>query len=1015
MFCNTLSALAYHIIGHNKMGVMEEMERAFESVIDSKFAQIEKRIIQMEETNDKIYSVVVNQDYSAKGSKESSHRALIDVLEHNTEDSKQSAKTLEAINIKQNHLIKNTEDLITKTSKVQRAVKDLQKQSSTRKTEGSVHSAETSSTSFRDENTEHNSELIIVRRIKKINKNVQKQMKSWVKYSNENTSRMIGKLISMAKAVEATTVQGKVLHDGMLQKMDTIWNKVEENLSPLKSHANSLHKEITLGGKETKKILKQIHTDILQSKANEQLVHSNDQNLENVVNIMGSLATSKQECACLKLGLHQILDDKLSDEFLRRMSAMTDDQKSIMQNIVDKKALSGINNVLNDIKLGDVKMNMQIKEIKNMCSRLCEEEGKELYQELKGIQTKHEDGVANIKYFATERFKEVKSILQKISKVQTKQSYKKEASPKKKTGVNFDDGPIHSTILQIQIRKASAEQIKVLNMVSSKVQEISKNQINHHQRMANFRSSFDRDMGTILNKFPPENEYKDKWKKLQENMHSVSLQQSNNTLEDFNKHSNVSCEILNSVEDLKILTSSMPNTVNDLVPLIEKVGADISTFPDDINGCFAALEENLCANLEGRVKLINEKSCQEICNRFDNLEQRLLDIRNYVKYRGSTQGGGSTSDNNVVSDHQSTSSSNILVSKILEGLGSVGNVVDKTLASSEIIQKVLGRIEKQIPSICGITKHVSKKRLSMLDIISRQVSNNCKDILDPPLNEICDLPRQILDQQAIADVDEEQFLVLADEMMICIIGHRAIEENLVSFCEKHIELINHHVNARSNEHNEVADIIPEITQMEEKILANQKKCLRLLQGFKSFPGKCQEINNEQPLTSEGKRLLPYDINERCKSLNENDTKIVGIHDKQRKNKKKSMSLLEYMEIRPVLSLKRNVGDVKPKGDFAAPLTSDVEKLPQAEPKIIEENLSSKTSSHKLPNSPLRTMAASPSGTKKRTASSPTEDSNIGTNAEVQDHGHFSGHSTSINPQLAKKTRLDRRVKLWGPK
>ncbi len=48
--------------------------------------------------------------------------------------------------------------------------------------------------------------------------------------------------------------------------------------------------------------------------------------------------------------------------------------------------------------------------------------------------------------------------------------------------------------------------------------------------------------------------------------------------------------------------SSVPNTVHDLVPKIEKLSADVTELPNDVGAITAALEENLGKNVESFIK-----------------------------------------------------------------------------------------------------------------------------------------------------------------------------------------------------------------------------------------------------------------------------------------------------------------------------------------------------------------------------------------------------------------------------
>merc|ERR1712110_1101172 len=111
--------------------------------------------------------------------------------------------------------------------------------------------------------------------------------------------------------------------------------------------------------------------------------------------------------------------------------------------------------------------------------------------------------------------------------------------------------------------------------------------------------------------------------------------------------------------------------------------ADIETFPDNINGCFAGLEENLCANLEGRVQEIANGNLKEVCNRFDTIEQRLLIIRKYVKHGpGSTKDTHSDHGCDVAKDDNKEHSfhqNNAKFDALLDKIDSVYNAVERCL------------------------------------------------------------------------------------------------------------------------------------------------------------------------------------------------------------------------------------------------------------------------------------------------------------------------------------------------
>ena len=86
-------------------------------------------------------------------------------------------------------------------------------------------------------------------------------------------------------------------------------------------------------------------------------------------------------------------------------------------------------------------------------------------------------------------------------------------------------------------------------------------------------------------------------------------------------------EVLNSIEDIKLMCSSMPNTLCDILPQIATMGENIIKLPDEIHNFIAALEENLCANLESGVR----DSHNNICAQLVDIFKRMKKIRKYLK------------------------------------------------------------------------------------------------------------------------------------------------------------------------------------------------------------------------------------------------------------------------------------------------------------------------------------------------------------------------------------------------
>ena len=96
-----------------------------------------------------------------------------------------------------------------------------------------------------------------------------------------------------------------------------------------------------------------------------------------------------------------------------------------------------------------------------------------------------------------------------------------------------------------------------------------------------------------------------------------------NNLDLIEKNFNLSSEILNSIEDMKQVTSSIPNNYNDLIPNVEKV----------VSKCASEFMEQL-NDMKSESKGILEESQNHNSNvmkRFDIIEHRFAVIRKYVK------------------------------------------------------------------------------------------------------------------------------------------------------------------------------------------------------------------------------------------------------------------------------------------------------------------------------------------------------------------------------------------------
>ena len=131
----------------------------------------------------------------------------------------------------------------------------------------------------------------------------------------------------------------------------------------------------------------------------------------------------------------------------------------------------------------------------------------------------------------------------------------------------------------------------------------------------------------ILLKFSNEKGVKQD-KNFQFHLTKISKTNDGGTTQDNNvdlieKNFNLSSEILNSIEDMKQVTSSIPNNYNDLIPNVEKV----------VSKCASEFMEQL-NDMKSESKGILEESQNHNSNvmkRFDIIEHRFAVIRKYVK------------------------------------------------------------------------------------------------------------------------------------------------------------------------------------------------------------------------------------------------------------------------------------------------------------------------------------------------------------------------------------------------
>ena len=1062
--------------------MMEEIEKVFKKAFDAKFGKIERRLLAMEEKSDKVHKLIsqrgvdFNEDVKYLGrsdesfspKNESMYRDLVDLMENNTEETKNTSKQLEKLNAKQSDLIKNTQELMEKTTRLQKMVKTLQNKSftpmtGTQQRQDKIHSDDQQDrlSSASKEEPLHNQNLYHATKIEEpdqgidrlntIVENVCEQLDTWVKYSDENTNRMLEKLTSMAHAVEATTVQGKVLHDNMTKRIDSIGTNLEKRLGglekigidmeivkganesvfeaanniestmnkvvvPLLNDTFNMQKETLGEGRKFKEAIEKINISVNNTPSSNDVDISNEQNLENLSNIMESLTRLTQDTSGIKTGINDILNYKLTEDFLQGMCQMMIDSKTMLETFADKKSLSSLNNSVHDIKLSEVKINMQLKEIKSVCSTLSRDTTvKELADQIKGSHVKqHVDVAADIKKFESERFDEIKQTLQKLQKAQSKAGGKQpiDKASKKKTDDNHgssDEASVHSMLLQMEIKKASAEQTKLLNKMETKMQELVEKQIGHYSWLDDFKKDVDSGFGSLSKKLVPQDRPQEyDFSKFEHTLKSCMSGHTNTILEDFKKYANIQTEILNSIEDIKLLTSSIPNSVNDLVPIIEKTMADIDSFPDNINGCFAGLEENLCANLEGRVKHITNGNLKELCDRFDTIEQRLLVIRKYVKHGpGSTKDTHSDHGGDVARDdnkenalHQNNAKFDVLLEKI----DLVFNAVERCLETDADLHKDIAQIGKNLVCFNDLKSDISEEKIKHLAVeVSRQMSSSFKDDLDLPLTTIRDVQYQILGQQAKADVVEEQFLALADEIMPRIKELKAIEDNLITFCQNSLEpMFENLKNSATNTgertslddvstmfHNQFDDVLSSLNQLEDKLGTNQSVILANLRSLSEF-----NIKETQKFNENKKNVRAINM----------ETKGIEMDRKSKFSIKQPSSSIGQLK------------DLMPESSVAT-LTQN-SKLPcvrlkrQAIPDNHSSPLNTKDSRRKGSDRNVNT----PPRHRKRSLSPSTDDSIIDTNSEAPDQSvEIVAEPFNSKPVMMGKKSSTSKINQWEAK
>ena len=472
------------------------------------------------------------------------------------------------------------------------------------------------------------------------------------------------------------------------------------------------------------------------------------------------------------------LKTKTIEKSLTKMCSAVEEIK--VNQVADMKTFSGINTMLQGIKASDNKIAAQIKDMKGIFKdfgSLGGEDHSKLTKSFKDLEIKHDLSLENMKVFQKDGFDEMKGLLHLVSKAIEKISKDGETLPRKDQKLSSELLPsIQKLFNQIQsncdtfgsdLRKGFQDQSKLIKGLSNKLHEKDKNVSNN----TTCTKCLGKGKITGTDQFMA---YKEDLNKLEKALSATYVENSNKILkeiEKINDDNGAHSEILNSVEDLKQLTSSTPHAVHDLVPQIEKMAADIAKIPDDIGGYTAGLEENLCANLEGRIKDVHMQSLAII-------EQRLAVIKKYVKYGNNTS---NFERNDTGIPDQDNGASNKFTNDDSHYPSTISPTNHAEMVGP-ITQECKGMIEESFNNFKDDLKQI--------------IDNN----IGTTLNTLYTVEQQILNEQAKAVVIEEQFEALVNTLMQPIIDLKSYQSDVTNnFVNVSIKEMEERLSSKQNE------------------------------------------------------------------------------------------------------------------------------------------------------------------------------------------------------------------------
>ena len=271
----------------------------------------------------------------------------------------------------------------------------------------------------------------------------------------------------------------------------------------------------------------------------------------------------------------------------------------------------------------------------------------------------------------------------------------------------------------------------------------------------------------------------------------------------------------------------------------------------------------------------------------------------------------------------------------------------------------------------------------MVHDVTKQLISTYKDSLDLPLTSIRDVQYQILEQQAKVDDQfiEEQFQALTGEI------NKAIEDNLVAFCENSIQpIISEQNNLKpllqpETNINDFVQVLSSLSQMEDRLTKNQSEILQNLGNT---------LSSRIALSESGKLGTNKDD---IVCMNVLETPSEGVY------KQPSLSAKQVKQSRNVSS--ETIGTENDLPFVRHGRQTSMKNYSSSTPTKMMRDNSRGTSNSSIP--------------RKRSPSSSTDDSILDTNPEAQDPGEITGESFKLIDSINKKSNLDRKPRHWGPK